>query len=96
MAKPRKFQITEPHTVDDYGKEIPKGTIISIRGELKDRYVNKGVFISADGAPEPKTLVNATPDNVEVDPNADETAEEKQERLRKRGSLSRKATPSKS
>lgn len=80
MAK-RKFQITQPHVVDGNNNPIPIGTVITINGELPALYVNKGIFISADGSPDEKELINATPE---------ETAVEKQSRLnRARKSKSR-------
>lgn len=71
MAK-RQFQITQPHVVDGNNKPIPIGAVITIEGKLPALYVNKGIFITATGAPDEKELINATPE---------ETAVEKQARL---------------
>ena len=75
MAK-RKFQITEPNAVNEKNEPLPIGSIVTINGELPSLYVNKGIFITADGAPADKELINATPE---------ETAVERQARLNREG-----------
>ena len=73
MAK-RKFQITQPHAVGYDNEPLPIGRTILIEGELPALLVNKGIFLTEDGSPDTKELINATPD---------ETATEKQARLNK-------------
>ena len=78
----RKFQITEKHATDAEGNTLAVGTIITVKGDLDPRYVNKGIFVTGEGASADKELVVATPTE---DSDTEETAVQKQSRINKRG-----------
>ena len=83
-----KFQITETGIMNPDGTEVSVGTVITIDGDLPDKYVNKGIFVTQEVDKDGKTLIVATPTKDEP---KEMTVKEKQAAVARQKAARRKS-----